>query len=122
MVFPERFSNLPEYAFPRLRTLLNGHAPGGDELQLTIGEPRHAFPDFLGEEIAAHLQGFGNYPVNPGNDALLGAISDWIGRRFNTDVQTNRIMALNGTREGSVSYTHLRAHETREDLVCRLLL
>ena len=22
----------------------------------------------------------------------------------------------------SVSYTHLRAHETREDLVCRLLL
>ena len=23
---------------------------------------------------------------------------------------------------GAVSYTHLRAHETREDLVCRLLL
>lgn len=100
MVFPERFSNLPEYAFPRLRTLLDGRAPGGDALQLTIGEPRHAFPDFLGDEIAAHLQGFGNYPVNPGNDALLGAISDWIGRRFGTDVPTNRIMALNGTREG----------------------
>ena len=25
-------------------------------------------------------------------------------------------------RPGAVSYTHLRAHETREDLVCRLLL
>src|SRR5450756_962607 len=25
-------------------------------------------------------------------------------------------------RAGSVSYTHLRAHETRHDLVCRLLL
>src|SRR5450759_3547625 len=25
-------------------------------------------------------------------------------------------------RIGSVSYTHLRAHETRHDLVCRLLL
>src|SRR5665648_33980 len=25
-------------------------------------------------------------------------------------------------RQGSVSYTHLRAHETRHDLVCRLLL
>ena len=25
-------------------------------------------------------------------------------------------------RIGAVSYTHLRAHETREDLVCRLLL
>lgn len=100
MVFPERFSNLPEYAFPRLRTLLDGRAPGGAELQLTIGEPRHAFPDFLGDEIAANLQGFGNYPVNPGNDVLLSAISDWIGRRFDRDVPTNRIMALNGTREG----------------------
>src|SRR5665648_680254 len=26
------------------------------------------------------------------------------------------------TRTGPVSYTHLRAHETRHDLVCRLLL
>ena len=27
-----------------------------------------------------------------------------------------------GLIQGPVSYTHLRAHETREDLVCRLLL
>src|SRR5450756_3224681 len=27
-----------------------------------------------------------------------------------------------GIGAGSVSYTHLRAHETRHDLVCRLLL
>src|SRR5450759_4137718 len=27
-----------------------------------------------------------------------------------------------GCSHGSVSYTHLRAHETRHDLVCRLLL
>ena len=30
--------------------------------------------------------------------------------------------AESGVRPGPVSYTHLRAHETREDLVCRLLL
>src|SRR5450756_3202349 len=29
---------------------------------------------------------------------------------------------LDGIRQGAVSYTHLRAHETRHDLVCRLLL
>src|SRR5450756_1658958 len=29
---------------------------------------------------------------------------------------------LNGGRSLAVSYTHLRAHETRHDLVCRLLL
>ena len=26
-MFPERFSNLPEYAFPRLRALLDAHEP-----------------------------------------------------------------------------------------------
>ena len=29
---------------------------------------------------------------------------------------------LSGLRVGTVSYTHLRAHETPEHLVCRLLL
>ena len=46
MVFPERFSALPDYAFPRLRKLLDGHAPGGEPIAMTIGEPRHAFPDW----------------------------------------------------------------------------
>src|SRR5678815_5703080 len=32
------------------------------------------------------------------------------------------ILAILGHRCGSVSYTHLRAHETPEHLVCRLLL
>ena len=34
------------------------------------------------------------------------------------------LLALVGQADGvvSVSYTHLRAHETRHDLVCRLLL
>ena len=40
MQFPERFADLPEYAFPRLRTLLDGVPPGGPELAMTIGEPK----------------------------------------------------------------------------------
>ena len=31
-------------------------------------------------------------------------------------------LSINKLRYGSVSYTHLRAHETVLDLVCRLLL
>ena len=42
MAFPERFSNLPDYAFPRLRKLLDAYAPGGTPIAMTIGEPRHA--------------------------------------------------------------------------------
>ena len=74
MVFPERFSNLPDYAWPRLRALLDVHAPGGEVLHLTIGEPRHAYPDFVGETIAANLDGFSKYPPNNGSDELLSAI------------------------------------------------
>jgi N-succinyldiaminopimelate aminotransferase len=48
MVFPERFSNLPDYAFPRLRKLLDVHEPGGEPISMTIGEPRHAFPVWVG--------------------------------------------------------------------------
>ncbi len=66
MAFPERFSNLPDYAFPRLRALLDAHAPGGDPIAMTIGEPKHPMPDFVGEVLAANLDGFGVYPPNDG--------------------------------------------------------
>ena len=100
MTFPKRFSNLPEYAFPRLRKLLDAHAPGGPSVQMTIGEPRHPMPDFVAPILAASIADFGSYPPNDGTPELLAAISAWIKRRYGADVAANRIMALNGTREG----------------------
>lgn len=101
MAFPERFSNLPEYAFPRLRALLADiRPPAGDPVVMTIGEPRHAMPPFVAEVMADNIAGFGKYPPNEGSPALLGAISDWLGGRYGLDVAPDRIMALNGTREG----------------------
>ena len=100
-MFPERFSNLPEYAFPRLRSLLDAHSPGGDVLHMTIGEPKHAFPPWIVDIIAENAGEFGQYPVNEGTVELRRAICDWITRRYNMvlDVET-QVMALNGTREG----------------------
>ena len=100
MAFPERFSNLPDYAFPRLRKLLDAHAPGGPALHMTIGEPRHPMPDFVAPIMAANIQGFNSYPPNDGTPELLTAISRWIERRYAARVSESRIMALNGTREG----------------------
>lgn len=100
MVFPERFSNLPAYAFPRLRTLLDPVSPGGEPINLTIGEPRHDFPDFVVETIAAHAAEFKQYPINEGAPVLLQAISDWLGRRFRVAIPPEQVMTLNGTREG----------------------
>ena len=101
MTFPERFSNLPEYAFPRLRSLLDGHAPGGEVMHMTIGEPRHAFPDWVARILADNVAEFGRYPPNEGTPELRAAIADWIARRYGVAVDADRqVMALNGTREG----------------------
>jgi aspartate/methionine/tyrosine aminotransferase len=101
MVFPERFSDLPEYAFPRLRKLLDAHAPGGAPVAMSIGEPRHPFPAWVGDVIAENLQGFGRYPPNDGTPELQRAIARWIARRYGVNVSADRqILPLNGTREG----------------------
>ncbi|WP_435164654.1 aminotransferase class I/II-fold pyridoxal phosphate-dependent enzyme [Falsirhodobacter sp. 1013] len=100
MQFPERFSNLPDYAFPRLRALLDPHPAGGDVIHMSIGEPKHPMPPFVAEVMAANLNGFGIYPANDGTAALLTAIQGWLGRRYGVEVGTDRLMVLNGTREG----------------------
>src|SRR5450756_711992 len=50
--------------------------------------------------------------------ALQGGAKDFISKPFDLD---EVLMRVHNMLE-AVSYTHLRAHETRHDLVCRLLL
>lgn len=100
MAQTERFSNLPEYAFPRLRSLLAGLEPGGPAMLMTIGEPRHPFPPVVGQILAEHIGEFAKYPPNEGTPELLQAISGWIGQRHGIAVEPDRITSLNGTREG----------------------
>ena len=77
MAFPERFSNLPEYAFPRLRKLLDAHAPGGDPIAMTIGEPQHAFPEWVGEIL---VRGEGGFPVVGFRDQVhVHPPGEWLG-------------------------------------------
>ncbi|WP_371061025.1 aminotransferase class I/II-fold pyridoxal phosphate-dependent enzyme [Rhodosalinus sp. 5P4] len=100
-MFSERFSTLPPYAFPRLRALLDGHAPGGEVVNMSIGEPQHPFPPFVTEIVARESAGFGRYPPNDGTPELRAAYADWLARRFGVraDPET-QVMPLNGTREG----------------------
>lgn len=99
MAFPERFSDLPEYAFPRLRTLLDHLPAGGTPLSMTLGEPQHPFPEFVGQVLAESLGGFAKYPPADGAPGLLKAISGWIGTRYGVDVPENRLMVANGSKE-----------------------
>ncbi|CUH86732.1 LL-diaminopimelate aminotransferase [Phaeobacter sp. CECT 5382] len=101
MNFPERFANLPAYAFPRLRALLDHHKPGGDVVHMTIGEPKQKFPQWVTDVIVENAAGFNSYPPNDGSDELRAAISGWISRRYGVEMDpATQIMALNGTREG----------------------
>ncbi len=99
-MFPERFSNLPPYAFPRLRALLDAHAPGGEVTHMSIGEPKHAFPGWVGDVLAAHVHEFAKYPPNDGTPELQQAITAWIARRYGVTLDAGQVMPLNGTREG----------------------
>ena len=101
MKIPERFSNLPAYAFPRLRALLDHHPAGGDVVHMTIGEPKHAFPAWVTDVIVEYAAGFNRYPPNEGIAELRGAICDWVQRRYGVRKDPDvHVMPLNGTREG----------------------
>ena len=64
MQSPQRFQDLPEYAFPRLRALLDAHKPGAEPTPMSIGEPRHAPPPFLERALADAAEGWGRGCAN----------------------------------------------------------
>ena len=68
--------------FVRLTDLIAGLAPGKPVINLSVGEPQHAIPDFVGPTLAAHLADFGRYPGNKGSDVFRQAVAAWLGRRF----------------------------------------
>jgi N-succinyldiaminopimelate aminotransferase len=88
--------------FTQLRALLDGIEPGhARPIELTIGEPREAMPEFIAAKIAEASDSFGRYPPIRGTDELRAAIARWIGRRHGVGIDAaTEILALNGSREG----------------------
>jgi len=114
MNFPERFSNLPAYAFPRLRGLLDHLPPGGPVEQMTIGEPKHAFPQWVTDIIVENAAGFNSYPQNDGTDELRASCANWVKRRYGATLDpATQVMALNGTREGLYNAAMALCPETK---------
>jgi aspartate/methionine/tyrosine aminotransferase len=89
--------------FVRLRELIGDAPAGKPAISMAVGEPQHPMPAFVGPVIAAHLDGFGRYPMNKGLDAFAEAVAKWLDRRYAlarpVDPATE-VLVLNGTREG----------------------
>lgn len=112
--------------FGRLDRLLDGEHAAMPPIDLTIGGPRHAFPDFVGKVLANNLDGFGRYPPARGTAAFRRTIADWHERRYGLgspatedgaaatglDPET-QIMPLSGSREGLFLITFIAVDRAR---------
>jgi aspartate/methionine/tyrosine aminotransferase len=89
--------------FQRLADLLAPIRPGRAPINLTVGEPRHPVPGFVGPVLAREIDGFGRYPAIRGTDAFRQAVAGWLDRRYGlvgaVDPEAG-ILPLNGSREG----------------------
>ncbi len=89
--------------FARLAELLAPHQPGKPLIAMSLGEPQHPLPAFVGPILAQHIPGFGRYPIARGIEPFRAAAAGWLDRRFKlcraVDPETE-VLALNGSREG----------------------
>ena len=89
--------------FVRLTELIAGIEPGKPPINLSVGEPQHPIPPFVGPTIAAHLADFGRYPANKGIEPFRRAAAAWLNRRYKlarpVDPESE-VLVLSGTREG----------------------
>lgn len=98
-------TELHPYPFEKLASLKAGLAVSPDKtpIDLSIGEPKHKTPDFILEELAAHLPDAASYPRTLGDPALRESIANWLCRRFQLKDSLlhpdTHILPVNGTRE-----------------------
>jgi aspartate/methionine/tyrosine aminotransferase len=89
--------------FVRLTELIAGIEPGQPAINLSVGEPQHPVPSFVGPTLAAHLADFGRYPANKGIEPFRRAVAAWLNRRYSlarpVDPESE-VLVLSGTREG----------------------
>ncbi len=89
--------------FLRVTELLAPYQPSKPLITLSLGEPQHPVPGFVGPVLAQHIAEFGRYPIAKGIEPFRRAASGWLSRRFDlprpVDPETE-LMVLSGSREG----------------------
>ena len=99
---------LHPYPFEKLAALLSDLTPPAQfsNIALSIGEPKHAAPEFVKTALIDHLTHLSTYPSSKGLLSLRQTIATWLTRRFdlqNINAETE-VLPVSGTREALFSF------------------
>jgi N-succinyldiaminopimelate aminotransferase len=115
---------LQPYPFQKLAALFRAVTanPALRPISLSIGEPKHATPQFIRDALIAGLDGLANYPTTAGSDALRGTIAQWIAKRYDIpalDAKT-QVLPVNGSREALFAFAQAVIDRTKNNpaVVC----
>ena len=104
--------DLPPYPFARLRVTVDAlRARGVEILDFGMGEPREETPRFIRDAVPGAIEPIAPYPATAGLPELRAAITRWLKRRFDADVDAviptlgtkEVIFSLAGVIEGAVA-------------------
>lgn len=112
---------LQPYPFQQLAALFREVQPNPDyrAISLSIGEPKHATPQFIRDALAANLDGLANYPTTAGSDALRSAIAGWLATRYGIPALDAKaqVLPVNGSREALFAFAQAVVDRTKNNPV-----
>jgi N-succinyldiaminopimelate aminotransferase len=111
-----RLNQLHPYPFQKLRELFAGVTPNPEltPVNLSIGEPKHATPQFIKDALVAGLGGLSNYPLTQGSEALRQAMAAWAQRRYGVTLDpSTEILPVNGSREALFAFAQASVDSSR---------
>jgi N-succinyldiaminopimelate aminotransferase len=112
---------LQPYPFEKLRALFAGVTPSAAHtpISLSIGEPRHATPEFIKQALASSLGGLAHYPLTVGTPTLREAIAAWLARRYGLPGidPAAQVLPVNGSREALFAIAQTVVDRTRNAVV-----
>ena len=89
--------------FARTTELLAPYKPAKPLIVLSLGEPQHPVPNFVGPVLSQYIADFGRYPLARGIEPFRKAAAAWLSTRFKLPRPVDpesEILVLNGSREG----------------------
>lgn len=106
MINPRLADVLTDYPFARLNALIaDVEAPAHlSPINLSVGEPQGALPEFARRILADEVAGWSKYPPNQGLADLNRAIVEWLDRRYRLPAglldPARHVLPTAGSKEG----------------------